>query len=170
MTSYSQKSPHLFPCSLVLILFHPCSEMTFITGDLRRSQPPAQSTVSYEIKTGCSGLHPVQSEKPSRTDGTASLGNGFVPGHNCPHSEKVLLLYPVIVSPFNLCLSHHVDEPGSSLLITFSQVVESCYFVPYKLSSSAYISPAKILSAGFSSSKCSSNCRPPRKQKPSKLT
>lgn len=106
---------------------------------------------TFTVTCFWSHCHWLHTAREAVWESTASLDK-VVPVFDCPHGEEFLPLYPVITSHFNLrVLSHHSDEPGLSILITTSQVLEGCYFVPHKLSSS-----------GFQLSRCNSSNQPPK--------
>jgi len=59
-------------------------------GDL--VQPTAQSRVSSDVRSGCSGLYPVSFETPKDGDYTTSLGNCSL--RDCPYGEKAFAYFP----------------------------------------------------------------------------
>lgn len=98
-----------------------------VRRDLRRSlvQTPTPSRIRYEERTGCSGLYPVRSWKPLRTE-TVQLWKTYV----CVCAHGKIFFFPYIQSepvlfylmPVVSCSSavYCCGEPGSYLLDSLS--------------------------------------------------
>lgn len=69
------------------------------------AQPPAQDSIDYKVRPGCSGFYPVQSWKPSRLETEKPSLSKLVPFLTVLMGEKFLPIPHWNFSCFNVCIS-----------------------------------------------------------------